>query len=118
MIGLPGETNRTAEKTISTMIGWAEEGLVDTWEYKMYIPYPGTPIYETPESYGIRILEHDYRLFHYARKPVISTSGFTPSKLWSIHQKGLEMSASLLEAKFGSKELEIGVDLETIENMF
>lgn len=97
MLGLPGENSTTAEHTQKTMQAWAEKGFLDTWEYKIYIPYPGTPIYRYPEEYGINILTHDYRYYHYALDPVISTDGLTPKELRSLYLKGLSLSASLME---------------------
>ncbi len=118
MIGLPGESLSTAEKTIMTMLDWADRGLVDSWEYKMFFPYPGTPVYTYPERYGIKIHTHDYRLYHYALDPVISSNGLSPIELREIYLKGLDMSASLAASRSRGISQDIGVDLETIENMF
>ena len=118
MLGLPGETEKSANLTISTMLMWAEQGLVDTWEYKIYIPYPGTPIFANPHAYGIKVHTKDFQSYHYALDPVISSNGLGPAELRSIYEKGLRLSADLLQSKSGSEEIEIGVDVETIENMF
>ncbi len=118
MLGLPGETRETSESTQRTMLDWAEKGLVDTWEYKQYIPYPGTIIYDNPQQFGIEILHHDYSLYHYALKPVVRTNELSPLNLHDTLQKGLELSAQLLEDFNNGDEIDIGVDLETIENMF
>jgi len=118
MLGLPGENVASAIRTINMMLELAEKGFVDTWEYKVYIPYPGTSIYTYPESYNIKILTHDYRSYHYLLDPVISINGLGPRELRSIHQMGLELSVDLMESKFKIDPIDVGVDLETIENMF
>ena len=118
MIGLPGETSATAHQTIKTMLNWAEEGLIDTWEYKMFFPYPGTPVYMYPNEYGIRIHTHDYDRYHYALDPVISSNGLSPMDLREIYLYGLNKSAELIKIKTKPETTDVGVDFETIENLF
>ena len=118
MIGLPGETRETANNTIDTMVRWGADGLVDTWEFKIYIPYPGTPVFDAPERYGVRVLTRSFESYHYLMPPVAATNELSAEEIRELHQAGLERSSEALEARFGRDDIEIGVNFETIENMF
>lgn len=118
MVGLPGETQRTAQETQRLMLDWAECGLVDTWEYKTYIPYPGTPVYASPENYGVQILTRDYRLYQYWADPVVRLGDLGPDELRHIHEAGLAASSEVLESRLAGECNPVGMDIATIENMF
>ena len=118
MIGLPGETRETATHTIDTMVRWGESEMVDTWEFRAYIPYPGTPILDAPERYGISVLERSYERYHYLMPPVIATSKLSATEIRELHQRGLDRSSEVMEARFGREDLELGLNYETIECMF
>ncbi len=49
MVGLPGETKETIEKTKQFIL----ETRPDRWIVSMLVPFPGSPIWENPESYGV-----------------------------------------------------------------
>ena len=54
--GLPGETQETAQETIS----WLEETQPDKVTMSTCVPYPGSGLYEDPLKYGITWLDPDY----------------------------------------------------------
>lgn len=56
ILGLPGETRETAEATRR----WLIENEVDEFGLSVFMPYPGSPIYNHPERYDIT-LNSDYR---------------------------------------------------------
>ncbi len=118
MLGLPMETRITAEATQELMLNWASQGLVDTWEYKIYIPYPGTPAFDSPERYGVDILTRDYRKYHYCMPPVISVNGISSTELKQVHDRGLNAGAKIFESRLNGQRRQLGIDLSTIENMF
>jgi len=118
MLGLPGETRQTADDTIDTMVGWGEDGIVDTWEFKVYIPYPGTPVFASPERYGVVIHTRSFDRYHYLMPPVISTDALSSEEIREMHQLGLDKSSDAMESRFGQEDVDIGVNYETIENMF
>lgn len=119
MVGLPGETPESARNTQDIMLRWAEEGLLDTWEYKFYIPYPGTSVFMNPSRFGMKILTRDYSLYLYREAPIVQYLEYSPETYWDIYQAGLDKSATVLEAKAPPlPKPDFGVDLTTIENMF
>jgi radical SAM superfamily enzyme YgiQ (UPF0313 family) len=119
LVGLPGETEQSACTTQETMLKWAEDGLVDTWEYKMFIPYPGTPIYLNPSRYGIQLLSSDFSQYHHNSIPVYGTEELCAERIYELYLEGSRRSAELLSAKHhldGSFEVE--ANLSSFENMF
>ena len=59
VIGLPGETEKTARQTIDFSRELKGLGMVEQSFYPL-CPFPGTAIWTNPEKYGIRILDRDY----------------------------------------------------------
>ncbi|MBW1782635.1 MAG: cobalamin-dependent protein [Deltaproteobacteria bacterium] len=53
MIGLPGETYETVEETRR----WMDRVRPQKFGFNMFMPYAGTPIYNHPEKYDIRIYD-------------------------------------------------------------
>lgn len=51
MMGTPGETFETLEKNIS----WVEQACPDIVSLKIFVPYPGTDVYNNPEKYKCKL---------------------------------------------------------------
>ena len=67
IIGLPGETEKTANETIR----FAEELRNLGMEYSDFYalcPFPGTDIWKNPDKYGIKIIDKDYTHYLQATK--------------------------------------------------
>jgi radical SAM superfamily enzyme YgiQ (UPF0313 family) len=84
MVGLPGETHETVADTKR----WLIENEVDDLTVTMFVPYPGTDVYEHPERYDIRF-DADYEktslMFRggagHSLPRCISTSGLSAEEL-------------------------------------
>jgi len=63
MVGLPGETLETAAATTSLIKRLMDDDLVFYASAKPFIPLPGTPIFDDPAAWGIRIESHDWSLY-------------------------------------------------------
>jgi radical SAM superfamily enzyme YgiQ (UPF0313 family) len=63
MVGLPGETLETIAQTAALIKRLMDEDLVFHASAKPFIPMPGTPIFDEPEKWGIRIASHDWSLY-------------------------------------------------------
>jgi radical SAM superfamily enzyme YgiQ (UPF0313 family) len=59
LIGLPGQTERSLEKSLDLMRDLAPDGM----DVSYVCPQPGTPLWDEPQRYGIRIIEDDYSRF-------------------------------------------------------
>ncbi len=67
MFGLPNETKEDAEKTIAFSKLLRDEGLTSA-DFYIMTPFPGTPIWNNPENYGIQIVDRDYTKYLEAGK--------------------------------------------------
>jgi len=67
IIGLPGETERTARDTIDFANRMRNYGLKSADLYFL-TPFPGTPIWKNPEKFGITIRDRDYTKYLEAGK--------------------------------------------------
>jgi radical SAM superfamily enzyme YgiQ (UPF0313 family) len=65
--GLPGET----EYSMRQMGNWIRTAKPDDFDISILTPYPGSDIYEYPESYDIQFNKHDekYDRWFYKGKP-------------------------------------------------
>lgn len=59
IIGLPSESKKTARKTIDFSLELKDIGLKKA-DFYYLCPFPGTPIWRTPEQFGIEIMDYNY----------------------------------------------------------
>lgn len=64
MVGFPGETWETVQETVDMMLECAPD------EFAVYplIPYPGTPLYQRPEAFGITAINPDFSQYFQVRR--------------------------------------------------
>lgn len=67
VLGLPGETEQTARDTINFSTYLKSKGLVNA-DFYFLSPFPGTPIWNNPELFGIEITDKDYTKYLEAGK--------------------------------------------------
>lgn len=67
IIGLPGETEKTARQTINYSRMLNSVGLTKA-DFYFLTPFPGTPIWNNPDSFGIEITDRDYTKYLEAGK--------------------------------------------------
>jgi radical SAM superfamily enzyme YgiQ (UPF0313 family) len=92
IIGLPGETVDSARQSIELAAKLRRLGAAST-PFAPLIPYPGTPIGDTPSRFGVRIHSRDWSKYIPAT-PVISTETLDRS---DIRQLCFEAWSSLLQ---------------------
>lgn len=64
MVGFPGETWETVQATVDLML----ECMPDEFSVYPLIPYPGTPIYQRPEKFGITAINQDFSQYFQVRR--------------------------------------------------
>ena len=66
MMGLPGTTSKSFDKNINVAVRLIEEGLIESiCTDTIYVPRPGSPMFDHAEDFGIRIVDWNWR--HYQR---------------------------------------------------
>ena len=87
MIGLPGETRETVEETKKFIL----ETKPEKFGYSVFMPYPGSPIYNNPEKFNIKIHPLNYRkMWTKGRKGeyecFVETEELTRSEIITLHE--------------------------------
>jgi radical SAM superfamily enzyme YgiQ (UPF0313 family) len=89
IIGLPGETEETVKQTEE----WLLTERPDDFDLCPFTPYPGSPIMDDPEKYGIQIL-HDYWRSSYYHKGMpgsyqshVSTTGLSAYRVSELRNE-------------------------------
>jgi radical SAM superfamily enzyme YgiQ (UPF0313 family) len=83
IIGLPGESEVTARRTIRLAQDLSKWGLKQA-DFYYLTPFPGTPIWNNPDKYGIKIKDKDYTKYLEAGKTarcVIDTEHLTSKRI-------------------------------------
>lgn len=80
IIGLPGETEQSAKKTIEFADKMRERGLSSADFYAL-TPFPGSPIWDNPGQYGIKILDRNFDNYLQKEDPVIETEYLSNTKI-------------------------------------
>jgi radical SAM superfamily enzyme YgiQ (UPF0313 family) len=83
IIGLPGETEETARKTIEFAEEMRHNGLKYADFYTL-TPFPGNPVWDNPEKYGLRILSRDFDSYLQKGDPVIETENLSKERISKI----------------------------------
>ncbi|HUL39930.1 MAG TPA: hypothetical protein VLU38_06545, partial [Methanomassiliicoccales archaeon] len=55
-----------------------DKDLMGVYEQSIFVPYPGTAVYDDPKRFDVKILTHDYRRYREDGLPVVSLEGLTP----------------------------------------
>jgi len=91
MVGFPGETWETVQETVDLML----ECRPDEFSVYPLIPYPGTPIYQRPERFGIISINPDFSQYFQVRREresgyVFRTRDLDEEKIASMRQYVIE----------------------------
>lgn len=88
IVGFPGETWRTINETLE----FVKQTKPDEFMVYPLVPYPGTPLWESPERFGMRILDSNmehYFLVYGDKKaflPVYETNQLNPQKIYQMRE--------------------------------
>ncbi|MBU2634493.1 MAG: hypothetical protein KJ674_04580, partial [Nanoarchaeota archaeon] len=85
----PGETEKTARKTIEFSAMLKDHGMVQA-DFYYLTPFPGTPIWENPNKFGIEIIERDFTKYMQAgieAKCYVRTKELSPERIEELVQE-------------------------------
>lgn len=79
MMGMPGTTVESFDKNINLAVRLIEERLIESiCTDTIYVPSPGTPMFDYAEDFGIHIVETDWRFYQRSNyMPVFSLDTIT-----------------------------------------
>ncbi|MBI5682198.1 MAG: B12-binding domain-containing radical SAM protein [Deltaproteobacteria bacterium] len=88
IIGHPGDSPQEAEITLEAIDRFYREGLHQNSEIAMFVPYPGTKIFEHPEEFDLEILTYDWEKWaRFNSEPVCQLKEFSREDImgyWTI----------------------------------
>jgi radical SAM superfamily enzyme YgiQ (UPF0313 family) len=93
IIGLPGETERSARDTIDFSLSLKNNGLTQA-DFYYLCPFPGTPIWKDPEKFEIDIIDFNYGNYLQAGKSakcVVNTKELSASRIESLVEEAKEL---------------------------
>jgi len=89
LVGLPGETRKTAQLTIKMMEEMLREGIADFIEYRSAIPFPGAPMWEEAERYGVHIRHKRWDEYRGENVPPFDLDGLSAQEIHRYYLEGL-----------------------------
>jgi radical SAM superfamily enzyme YgiQ (UPF0313 family) len=82
LFGLPGSDSKTCETDVDLIQHLLRTRVVDIVGPKLFVPYPETPYYKTPEAYSLKIWSHEWSCYDRFHLPPVSTpSCYTQDEL-------------------------------------
>lgn len=103
LVGLPGETQETAELTIKKMEEMLEEGSADFVEYRCVVPFPGAPMWELAENYGVKLKHKNWRQYRGENLPTFDLENLTSEHIYQFYLKGLAKVTELYKKRYLSE---------------
>lgn len=93
ILGHPGDSPKEADITINAMDRLYGKGLIRNSEIALFVPYPGTDIFENPDQYGIEILTKEWdRWGRFNTEPVCQLKEFKADEILSSWKRAKEIS--------------------------
>jgi radical SAM superfamily enzyme YgiQ (UPF0313 family) len=100
MVGLPGETQETAELTINMIEDLLKNRSLDMVEYKCVVPFPGTRMWEWHDKYLIKIKNRDWSQFRGENKPSFDLATLNSEEIYNIYLDSLRRIAKLYKERY------------------
>lgn len=89
IIGHPGDSPHEACITIGAIDRLYSLGHIHSSEIAMFVPYPGTTVFENPDAYGMDILTYDWeRWGRFNTEPVCQLKEFKKEEILSYWAEG------------------------------
>jgi len=90
LVGLPGETYKTAESTISMIIDMISHGYMDFAEYRIVVPFPISDMWNNSDKYKIKILNRDWSKYRAENPPIFDLETLSSNEIYNIYLNGLK----------------------------
>lgn len=99
MTGLPGETEATVRESMDLQRELFESGSCDLAEDVIFVPYPGTDIYNNPAKYGISIEQKPWAQWREDMPSVTSTCKLSSTRIYELWLKKIDALGNLIRGK-------------------
>ncbi|WP_409473573.1 B12-binding domain-containing radical SAM protein [Streptomyces sp. HC307] len=89
IVGLPNEKPDAMRHTVEWAASLIDRGLLYASYISLFVPYPGTPMFDHPERYGMKLLHRQYDLYNEELPPVVDTKYATSDEVYEIFVQGV-----------------------------
>jgi anaerobic magnesium-protoporphyrin IX monomethyl ester cyclase len=89
--GFPNQTLDDMKRSLELGCELLEQNYLTASYLFGLVPYPGSDLYKDPESFGMKLLHHDFRLYHEEMLPVYETRHAKPDQMHRIFLDGIKM---------------------------
>ena len=89
LIGLPNESLDEMKQTIDWVCSLINSGLLHASYIFNMVPYPGTKMFNDPQSYGMRLLHHEFDLYREDLLTVYNTKFATAEEIFTVFLDGV-----------------------------
>lgn len=102
IVGHPGDNPKEALISLKSMEHLLKNDLTQYCEISIFVPYPGTPFFENPEKYGVKILTCSWENYgRFNTKPVYELNDFSNQEIFDYWLK-----AQNIYRKYSNKKKE------------
>lgn len=99
IIGHPGDDNDESETTIRFIDGLFQEDLATWIDLSIFTPYPGTPFYSMPNTYGVEILSKEWSLWRRSNRPIAQLTNYKANQIYLNYLRTLELQHRYLHGR-------------------
>lgn len=113
LVGLPGETEETAELTIEKIREMVDKGIADFVEYRCVVPFPGSLMWEQAKKFGVNIIHKDWSKYRGENIPPFNLVDLSAEKIYGFYLRGLEIITKSYQnrylGEFGTELPEVNI---------
>ena len=99
IVGCPGETLDSIQQTRAMITHLIDRDLMDVYEQSIFVPYPGTAVYDDPNKFNVKILTRDFRRYREDSLPVVRLERLSPEDILSEWLKTTRMTNEIFSNK-------------------
>jgi anaerobic magnesium-protoporphyrin IX monomethyl ester cyclase len=107
LVGCPGETLDSIQQTRAMITDLIDRDLMDVYEQSIFVPYPGTAVYNDSKKFNVRILTHDFRRYREDSLPVLRLEGITPEDIFFEWLKTTRITNEIFLRKSKTQEIKV-----------
>jgi radical SAM superfamily enzyme YgiQ (UPF0313 family) len=102
--GFPNQTLDDMKRSVEWVCDLIERDLLQASYFFGLVPYPGSDLYEHPDSFGMKILHHNFKYFHEDMEPVFETLFAKPHEVYEQFLRGVQEIGQAMSKRpyFGS----------------
>jgi len=99
LVGCPGETLDSIQQTRAMITSLIDRDLMDVYEQSIFVPYPGTSVYNNPREFNAEILTRNFKKYREDSLPVVRLEGLSPEDIYCEWLKTIKQTNEIFEKK-------------------